>query len=465
MRLERLNFYVNPLKVFQFLNSDHRKGKIGLINDATNSGFSVIGYGEKIISRRMADLDFRSVKDVFTEVEREVSSVNLSEFSGYEEGRKFNLPFSYGALGFVAYEVGNLLNNIESIDFGNKMPAMHFIITDEALIFDHKNRTMWLFLKDDTNVGLVNFYKSLSTKHFKDDAFEASVSGDLKMRISGEEYKEKFEVIKKKIFDGETYQVNFSQGFEIESNLSPWEFYKKITEINPSPCQVYFEIRDEDKFYYVVSNSPETLYEVENDNDKWMIKSKPIKGTVSLSDCANEEEVKLKIASLVDSVKDRAEIEMIVDMARNDLGKICKFGTVFVDRHREIKRYSHLAHTVSTVIGELKNGVSFFDIFYALFPGASITGCPKKRTMEIIRDIEFGERGVYCGAAGFLDVGGGSQFNIMIRTLKASNLKNGNYNYEFRAGGGIVNDSNVESEYLESINKTDAIMQIFKKLK
>ena len=248
--------------------------------------------------------------------------------------------------------------------------------------------------------------------------------------------------MKKFLLEGETYQTNFSQRFQANCTADPWLIYKKLTTLNPSPFACYFDYPD----FQIASCSPELLLKKTGRK----IETWPIKGTVKRG--KNEKEDAKLITQLLNSEKDEAELNMIVDLERNDLGKVSETGSVKVESHREIQKYSHVIHTVSKISGQLHYQKDFFDAFASLFPGGSITGCPKKRTMEIIDKLEDYHRGVYTGSAGYINFSGDGILNILIRTFLFKNN-----NCYFNSGGGIVIDSQAEAEYEESLHKAEAL--------
>lgn len=265
-------------------------------------------------------------------------------------------------------------------------------------------------------------------------------------------YLKKFNIIQEKLRSGETYQVNFAQPFlfSVGPDFSAPNFFRMLVTLNPSPHQFFLENED----FAVISNSPELLVRGFWEGKKFFLETRPIKGTVPRGH--NETEDEANIRALLHSKKEEAELTMIVDLMRNDLGKVCKTGTIRVLKHRKIEKYSHVIHTVSVIRGELEEGKDVFDVLEALFPGGSVTGCPKKRTMEIIDELEDVRRGVYCGSAGSIQKDGSFEFNIMIRTAF---LDKQNRILSFFGGGGIVVDSLPKREYDETFHKAAALFE------
>lgn len=264
--------------------------------------------------------------------------------------------------------------------------------------------------------------------------------------LTYEEYLQKIARIKEYLYAGETYQVNFSQKFQAPYEGDAFELYQKITAINPSPFPFFMETDD----FAVISNSPERLFKLR----QGVLETRPMKGTMPRGQ--SEEEDTQNIRKLLASEKERAELAMIVDLERNDLGKLCEPGSVEVNEDRVVEKYSHVIHTVSNVRGVLSQQYDWYDALRAMHPGGSITGAPKKRTMEIIQKLEGEPRGIYCGCAGYIDLSGECDFNILIRTLWLDKKKNGGV-LTFRSGGGIVVDSDPQKEYEETLHKAAAL--------
>lgn len=275
---------------------------------------------------------------------------------------------------------------------------------------------------------------------------------DLRTSLLREEFFLKIAKIKEYLRAGETYQVNFSYPFyvHVPPSFSASQFFHELSLRNPSPHPFFYENDD----IAIISNSPELLARGWREAGKFMVETRPIKGTMPRGRTTAEDELQIK--KLLASKKDEAELTMIVDLERNDLGKVCKAGTVRVVQHRAVEKYSHVIHTASVVQGELEAGKDVFDVLEAVFPGGSVTGCPKKRTMEIIDELEETWRGVYCGSAGTIEADGSFEFNIMIRTAfldKRTGL------LTFRSGGGIVIDSDPEKEYEETLHKAAVFLE------
>jgi len=240
------------------------------------------------------------------------------------------------------------------------------------------------------------------------------------------------------IAEGDIYQINLSQRFSTPVVHHPLDIYEKMRSINPAPMGGFFNFDD----LQIMSNSPERFMRIHDG----IVETCPIKGTIARGGDLDED--REMIQKLKNNPKEKAEHVMIVDLERNDLGKVCKFGSVQVREFETIKTYSTLHHMVSRIEGEVKGNLDIVEIIEALFPGGSITGAPKVRAMEIIDELEPTARGIYTGAIGYIDFDGNADFNIPIRTAV---IHDGFIHYQ--SGGGIVADSDPEKEYDETLLK------------
>ncbi len=265
----------------------------------------------------------------------------------------------------------------------------------------------------------------------------------LKSNFSREGYCRAVEKSLEYIAAGDIYQVNISQRFSAELKTGIWELYRRLRHLNPAPFASFLRFPE----VSVLSSSPERFLLVEGNR----VETRPIKGTRPRGDTAAEDSA-LK-QELINSAKDRAELLMIVDLERNDLGRVCQTGSVKVPELFCLETYATVYHLVSTVTGTLPAGKNVLDLLPAVFPGGSITGAPKIRAMEIIEELEPVRRGIYTGSLGYLDFSGRADLNIVIRTFVIKNNR-----VYFQVGGGIVADSQPELEYQETLDKARALL-------
>jgi anthranilate synthase component 1 len=243
---------------------------------------------------------------------------------------------------------------------------------------------------------------------------------------------------------GDIFQVVLSKRFQFQYSGSLLSFYKSLRQINPSPYMFYYKSGSRQ----IVGASPEMLVRV----DKRKVITFPIAGTAPFT--PNPEENQRLAKELLQDQKERAEHVMLVDLARNDIGRISKYGSVSVPEFMQVHQFSHVQHIVSQVMGDLQEGLESFDALKAVFPAGTVSGAPKVRAMEIIEELETSRRGPYAGAVGYFSCNGNSDFAITIRTLFAE----GNQAY-IQAGAGIVADSNPEKEWYETDHKAKALMK------
>jgi anthranilate synthase component 1 len=243
---------------------------------------------------------------------------------------------------------------------------------------------------------------------------------------------------------GDAFQIVVSQRFSAQTSADPFEIYRALRVLNPSPYLYFLKLDD----VSVVGSSPEMLVKVQGRNALY----RPLAGTVPRGH--NEDEDRQLEAKLLSDPKERAEHVMLVDLGRNDLGRVCEYGSVKVDRLMFVERYSHVMHIVSTIEGRLRNDLTAVDALRACFPAGTLSGAPKVRAMEIIEEMEPARRGVYGGAVLYADFSGNLDSCIAIRSLLAKNGKG-----YVQAGAGIVADSVPEAEHQESINKAQAVIR------
>ena len=249
------------------------------------------------------------------------------------------------------------------------------------------------------------------------------------------------------IKSGDVYITNLTQRFKCETNKSPYDVYRELRRINPAPFSAIMHFEG----FSIVSSSPERFLSVRNR----IVETRPIKGTRPRG--KNKAEDDLNRQELLDSEKDKSELIMIVDLERNDLSRVCRKNTLKVTELFKLEEYSTVFHLVSTVTGELKEGYSAIDCIRACFPGGSITGAPKVRSMEVIEELEPTRRNIYTGCLGYLGFDGNADFNIIIRTIL---MKDGSA--YFGVGGGITWESEKHAEYEESLDKARALMSALK---
>ena len=360
-----------------------------------------------------------------------------------------DLPFAGGAIGFLSYDLCRYMEKIPVIakdDVG--VPDMVMGIYSWMVVVDHKKkRAVLVGDRSRTRAHrdwdkLVKLFAAPST-HGKYREFRVNTQAASNM--TREDYMRAFGQIKDYIVQGDCYQVNLAQRFVADVEGDPWEAYRTLRKMNPSPFGAYMNYPD----LQVLSNSPEQFLSVRGNT----VKTKPVKGTrPRSSDPLKDRDLALELA---ESLKDQAENLMIVDLMRNDISKNCALGSVQVPKLFDIESFPNVHHMVSTITGKLPEQRSALDLLRGCFPGGSITGAPKIRSMEIIEELEPHRRGVYCGSIGYIGFDGNMDMNIAIRTILHRQQK-----MYFFAGGGIVQDSDARAEYQETFDKAAAMMRL-----
>lgn len=360
--------------------------------------------------------------------------------------------FTGGVVGLVSYDYNRYLEKLPDLAEDDlKLPDLDFVMpaliiaknekTEELHIINYGNEVYeWNLDCDESKIEID--YKEIEWKHL--ESFESNIT------------KEEFECIVAKakdyIKEGDVFQVNLSQRFGADINEDESLFlYEILRKINPSPFASYVSFRD----YKLISQSPERLVKLKDRE----IETRPIAGTRRLRKNNEEENLRLE-KELKSDEKECAEHVMMVDLERNDIGKVSEFGSVKVDEFMIIERYSHVMHLVSNIKGILRKDKDAFDLLKAMFPGGTITGAPKIRTMEIIEELENTRRSFYTGSIGYISFDGDMDFNIIIRSFIERNNK-----IYFQVGAGIVYDSVPEIEYKETINKARAMILAYENLK
>lgn len=364
-----------------------------------------------------------------------------------KESSESQLPFQGGAIGYISYDLGALLQGIISTpqDVLKGMPLMDMGLYDWAIIVDHHLKEITLF-SANTQTETPNIIKEIKTlwqSNNKDlEAF--SLHSDFSAQIPKEQYLNSFSRIHQSIREGRAYQVNYTQPFQAEFCGDAWAIYRKVSAKNPVPYSAFLKTEQAT----VLSFSPERFL-LYNQGD---LLTSPIKGTIGRSTVPMEDEF-LK-NQLINCSKNRAENVMIVDLLRNDLGKIAKPGTVEVTNLCSLESYHSVHHLVSDIQALCLENVNSINAFLSCFPGGSITGAPKREAMKIIQEEEYYGRGVYCGSIAYVSRHGRIDSNIAIRTMIARQNQ-----LQLAAGGGIVIGSQCEEEYSECFTKIAGIIK------
>ncbi len=360
-----------------------------------------------------------------------------------------NIPFAGGAVGYFGYDLARRLERLPTLaQDADNLPDMAIGIYDWAVVVDHKAKKTTLVSHGAPSMTTTRWDELAWL--FKGDAgarwtVPFHLLSDVEPDLDLPQYAKRFAQLQRYIADGDCYQVNLTRRFSARAGGDSWTAYRQLRKLNPAPMAAYLQL----PFVQILSSSPEGFLQVQQKK----ITTKPIKGTRPRQ--TDPELDQRERDALRNAAKDQAENVMIVDLLRNDLGKVCRTGSVHVPALFEIESFAMVHHLVSTVSGELRDACDNIDLLKACFPGGSITGAPKRRAMEIIEELEPHRRGVYCGSIGYIGSDGGMDLNIAIRTLIYSDGR-----IRFWVGGGIVADSAMEEEFQETMDKAKAMLQM-----
>lgn len=394
-----------------------------------------IGFETKVTIENSSYLTTSDPFDILSDIqEKLLPTTHDNQWSKY--------PFIGGALGYFAYDLGRRVEKLpEYAANDTELPDMAIGIYPWAFIVDHEQKTANLVGLGIANVA-ERFNRSLTDKS---ETVPFKITDSWHSNMSKVLYKEKFDAIQEYLKAGDCYQINLTQRFHTTYQGCEWEAYKKLETNNNAPFSGFLRFDD----HAIISISPERFIKLTNG----AIETKPIKGTKPRSE--NSKEDNRLAQELADSQKDQSENLMIVDLLRNDIGRVAKPGSVKVPKLFAIESFPAVHHMVSTIVAKLDGSKTTADLLRATFPGGSITGAPKVRAMEIIEELEPHRRSVYCGSIGYISRHGKMDTNIAIRTLIAKN----NHLYVW-AGGAIVADSQVDSEYQETYDKLGKILPL-----
>ena len=355
-----------------------------------------------------------------------------------------DMPFSGGAIGYISYDYGNYLHNIENKSKCLKYPLFAFGIYDWAVIYDYDQKKSFLLYHEKNTITekILNNYQKKREPILKPFQIISRCESNMNYDL----YEMKLLKILEYIRAGDCYQVNLSQMFSLSYEGDEYELYKNLNKSFASPYSAYMNY----PFGKILSFSPERFLSIKNN----VVETKPIKGTRPRSDDPDID--KKNIEDLELTQKDKAENLMIVDLLRNDLGMNCKKGSVKVDKLFDIETFANVHHLVSTIHAEIDSESNIYNLIRDAFPGGSITGAPKLRAMQIIHELEPNNRSIYCGSIGYISFDEKTDLNISIRSMLS--IDNNLY---FWGGGGIVNDSDIRSEYNETISKVKPLLDTF----
>ncbi|WP_123040794.1 anthranilate synthase component I [Cohnella candidum] len=458
-----------PIRVFQQFRRDRRAFLLESVEGGVKwARYSFIGTDPFLVMRlKRGEVSFE--QGGVTDKIRTTDPLGLirEKLRAYRSPALPELPpFTGGAIGFFGYD---LLQYYEKklpphrVDDLN-MDDMNFMFCDKVIVFDHLKQQVLVIGNVHVREGATD--RDIEAAYREAVAgIEATIErlrrplplvesrgappqdpelGTIHSNLSKEQFLSNVEQAKEYIRAGDIFQVVLSQRFHIETEVDPLQVYRVLRTMNPSPYMYCLKLDDE----MIVGTSPEALVKV----DDGKLETRPIAGTRPRGRTPEEDEALEK--ELLADEKERAEHVMLVDLGRNDLGRVSEYGTVKCDSYMQIERYSHVMHIVSNVTGRLRKDKDFFDAFLSCLPAGTVSGAPKLRAMEIIAELENEARGAYAGAIGYLGFSGSLNTCITIRTIIFKNGK-----AYVQAGAGIVWDSVPEKEYEETVNKAKGMLK------
>ena len=411
---------------------------------------SISGTGDKITVKK--DLSEETFSANATNVVREMIAKYKSPKTPYLP------PFTGGFVGYFSYDfvrhfIPGLTLNVQNTE---NFQDVHLMMMDKVIAFDHLKQKIHLIVNIEIDDIENNYKKAIAElKAMEKMIFDSAAFCDEKPSKCGvfsptftqEDLEKIIEKIKTHITEGDIFQAVVSNRFKAEFKGDLLNTYRTLRTTNPSPYMVYMKLEDME----IACSSPETLVSLRNGE----VSSFPLAGTCPRGE--TEESDRALVDELLQNEKELAEHDMLVDLARNDVGKVCRFGSVNVCEYRQVKRFSHVSHIGSRVSGEIREDMSAMDVIVAAFPAGTLSGAPKKRACEIIDEAEGVKRGPYGGAIGYIDFAGNMDMCIGIRMAVLKDEK-----VFVQAGAGIVADSVPEKEYQEMFNKSKAIIEALK---
>ena len=396
---------------------------------------SVMGFDPKIILKGYSNKVEIITKDKTQTIQTTDPFAELKKLLGKYDDQRYR--YLGGAVGVVNYDAVRL---VEDIDDANETsePLMEFGIYDDGIIYDNVHKKLFYFYHDENR-----FDKLI----MNEDTFGNFKSSEVIPNMDKDKFSNIVNKAKKYIHDGDIFQVVLSRKFAFDVTGDNLTLYKTLRKLNPSPYM--YHLKQDTKT--IIGASPEMLVRITDDK----VETFPIAGTRKITD--DEEKNQQLADELIHDEKELAEHTMLVDLGRNDIGRVCKYGTVHPESLMQIKQFSHVQHIVSHVIGNLAPENDMFDAFQAVFPAGTVSGAPKVRAMQIINDLETETRGPYAGAVGYFSYNGCCDFAIAIRSIFIENNKG-----FVQSGAGIVSDSVAENEFKETEHKAGAMLQALK---
>ena len=438
---------LTPILAYMRVQGDHKVILESIPREKENARFSIVAYNPVFEVTYQDGILYENGKVLEQDPFDYLHQVTV-------KGLTSDLPFAGGAIGFAGYDMIGVYEEIGSIPQDTiGTPDMHFFIYESYLIFDHKKEKVYVVedniysgrSNDAVRQSLGQVVTDLQTQAPNEFTPQALQAMHFTNHIEKEVFMEMVEKAKKLIREGDMFQCVLSQRFSADFEGDPLDYYRNLRVTNPSNYLYFYDFGD----YQIIGASPESLVSVK----KGEVTTNPIAGTRPRG--ATEEEDQALAHELLHDIKETAEHRMLVDLGRNDIGKIAQNGTVEVTKYMEVEYFRYVMHLTSVVKGQLLPHLTALDALKATLPAGTVSGAPKIRAMRRIYELEEEKRGVYAGAIGYLSATGDMDFAIAIRTMILKNQK-----AYVQAGAGIVYDSVPENEFYETINKAKSMTRI-----
>ena len=438
---------LTPILAYMRVQGDHKVILESIPREKENARFSIVAYNPVFEVTYQDGILYENGKVLEQDPFDYLHQVTV-------KGLTSDLPFAGGAIGFAGYDMIGVYEEIGSIPQDTiGTPDMHFFIYESYLIFDHKKEKVYVVedniysgrSNDAVRQSLGQVVTDLQTQAPNEFTPQALQALHFTNHIEKEVFMEMVDKAKKLIREGDMFQCVLSQRFSADFEGDPLDYYRNLRVTNPSNYLYFYDFGD----YQIIGASPESLVSVK----KGEVTTNPIAGTRPRG--ATEEEDQDLAHELLHDIKETAEHRMLVDLGRNDIGKIAKNGTVEVTKYMEVEYFRYVMHLTSVVKGELLPHLTALDALKSTLPAGTVSGAPKIRAMRRIYELEQEKRGVYAGAIGYLSATGDMDFAIAIRTMIIKNQK-----AYVQAGAGIVYDSVPENEFYETINKAKSMTRI-----
>ncbi len=410
----------------------------------------IIHQGGITSVRSGSDSVLRTDENPFIVIQEIYKRLSADPFSG-------SCPFFAGGMGYLGYRLRKYSETVPcKSEQENGLPDLLWLFHRWYLVYDHFTSTFSVtgvnYQKPDSSPPPFRESMQLQMECFADRLIKVEAPGEtspvssasFQSNFTREQYCRAVEKAKEYIGAGDIYQVNLSQRFQTRFDGNAYELFRVLFSLNPSPFSAFMQCGE----FQIVCSSPERFLYRQGDR----VETRPIKGTRPRG--KNSEEENRILEELLGSEKDRAELLMIVDLLRNDLGKVCNTGSVTVEEPRRIERYENVFHSLAIISGKVSSSIHPLDCLVACFPGGSVTGCPKIRAMEIIDEIETVPRGLYTGSLGYIGFDNSMDLNILIRTAVVQGNR-----LSFHVGGAIVADSDPGEEFEETLYKGASLMK------